>query len=119
MGVCLVWFRNDLRLTDQPALEAALATGWPVVPVYILDEEAPGLRAAGGASRWWMHQSIAALDASLRAVGSRLTLRRGPAEQVLLELAGLPARTYPTRIVDHAAARARALAAFHNLAKAA
>jgi len=83
----LVWFRNDLRLADNPALIAGLGSGRPVVPVYVLDEETDGIRAAGAASRWWLHHSLHALDASLRAFGSRLILRRGPAERVIEDLA--------------------------------
>jgi deoxyribodipyrimidine photo-lyase len=83
----LVWFRNDLRLADNPALIAGLGSGRPVVPVYVLDEETDGIRPLGAASRWWLHQSLHALDASLRAIGSRLVLRRGPAEQAIEDLA--------------------------------
>ena len=54
----LMWFRNDLRLSDNPALHAAAATGTPVVPVYILDDEAPGDWRLGGASRWWLDGSL-------------------------------------------------------------
>jgi deoxyribodipyrimidine photo-lyase len=82
----LVWFRNDLRLADNPALIAGLGSGRPVVPVYILDDETPGLRPMGAASRWWLHHSLTALDASLHSLGSRLILRRGPAERVIDEL---------------------------------
>ncbi|GMV79851.1 MAG: deoxyribodipyrimidine photolyase [Planctomycetota bacterium] len=73
----LVWFRQDLRLDDQPALRAALARGGPIVPVYIWapEEEAPW--APGAASRWWLHHSLAALHAELAKQGSRLILRRG------------------------------------------
>lgn len=88
MSVSIVWFRNDLRLGDNPALAAGLATGRAVVPVYVLDEETDGVRAPGAASRWWLHHSLLSLDASLRALGSRLILRRGPAEQVIAGLAG-------------------------------
>jgi deoxyribodipyrimidine photo-lyase len=83
----LVWFRLDLRLADQPALAAAVSRGGPVVPVYVLDDEAEGRWAPGGASRWWLHRSLAALDAALRARGSRLILRRGPARTLLPALA--------------------------------
>ena len=83
MSASLVWFRNDLRLADNPALIAAWAPARPVVPVYVLDEETDGIRPLGAASRWWLHHSLQALDASLRALGSRLILRRGPAEQVI------------------------------------
>ncbi len=86
MSCCIVWFRHDLRLADNPALAAAVQTGLPILPVYILDDETSGVRAPGAASRWWLHHSLAALDADLRAMGSRLVLRRGPAEAVLADL---------------------------------
>jgi len=83
----LVWFRNDLRLADHPALLAGLGSGRPVFPVYILDDESEGIRPPGAASRWWLHHSLQALDASLHALGSRLILRRGPTQMVLEKLA--------------------------------
>ncbi len=82
----LHWFRQDLRLDDNPALAAAAQRGGPVVPVYILSQEENDAWAPGGASRWWLHQSLAALDGRLRAVGSRLILRRGPALETLRAL---------------------------------
>ena len=81
----LLWFRQDLRLSDNPALVAAARKG-PVVTVYILDDEAPAHWKRGGASRWWLHHSLAALDADLRKLGSRLILRRGPSGKVLKAL---------------------------------
>jgi deoxyribodipyrimidine photo-lyase len=77
------WIRQDLRLTDNAALEAAVAAGGPVIPLYVLDDEAAGAWAPGGASRWWLHHSLASLAAALRARGARLILRRGRAEEVL------------------------------------
>jgi deoxyribodipyrimidine photo-lyase len=82
----LLWFRQDLRLSDQPALVAAVAQG-AVIPVYVLDDQSPSERRMGGASRWWLHHSLSALDASLRVLGSRLILRRGDALSVLSALA--------------------------------
>lgn len=82
----LVWFRRDLRLTDNPALNWAARTGRPVIPVFVLDDEQPGIRPLGGASRWWLHGSLDALRAALRALGSRLILRRGAADAVLAQL---------------------------------
>lgn len=73
----LLWFRQDLRLADNPALAAALARGGPVLPVYVLDDAGEGGWPAGGASRWWLHHSLVALDADLRARGARLILARG------------------------------------------
>ena len=71
----LVWFRQDLRLEDNPALVAALEFGAPVVPVYIHSPAEEGTWRPGGAARWWLHQSLARLDEDLRRVGSRLCLR--------------------------------------------
>ena len=83
-------FGLDLRLGDHPALHAAAASGAPVIPVYVLDDAAPGPWRRGGASRWWLHGSLAALDTSLRGLGSKLILRRG---NTLDELAALAADT--------------------------
>ncbi len=84
----LLWFRRDLRLADNPALAAAVARGGPIVPVYILDDADAGDWAPGGASRWWLHGSLEALDGDLRRLGcGGLVLRRGPAEQAIHALA--------------------------------
>jgi len=76
----LLWFRNDLRLADHAALNAAAATGRPVIPVFVLDEGSAGAWAPGGASCWWLHHSLGALARQLRAQGSELVLRRGRAD---------------------------------------
>jgi deoxyribodipyrimidine photo-lyase len=73
----IVWFRQDLRLQDNAALAEALTRGGAVVPVYIWDEEGERRWGMGGASRWWLHQSLKALDASLRERESRLLVARG------------------------------------------
>lgn len=78
----IVWFRRDLRLADQAALLAAVQEG-PVVPVYVLDDDTPRHRRMGAASRWWLHHSLASLDADLRKRGSRLILRRGKCHEEL------------------------------------
>ena len=83
----ILWLRRDLRLADQPALAAAMAAGGPVIPVFVLDDETPKHRRMGAASRWWLHHSLASLDAALRGCGSRLVLRRGKADDVLAALA--------------------------------
>jgi deoxyribodipyrimidine photo-lyase len=83
----IVWFREDLRLSDNPALSQAAARGGPVLPVFVLDEETAGIRPPGGASRWWLHHSLAALASSLEQAGSPLLILRGPALDVLGELA--------------------------------
>ncbi|MEA3644190.1 MAG: deoxyribodipyrimidine photo-lyase, partial [Lamprobacter sp.] len=64
-STALLWLRRDLRLGDNPALRAALAQSERLIPVYIHapDEEAPW--QPGAASRWWLHQSLNALDQQL------------------------------------------------------
>ncbi|MDD7928785.1 cryptochrome/photolyase family protein [Microbacterium thalli] len=79
----IVWFRDDLRLADHPALLAAIDRGEPVVGLYVLDDESEGIRPLGGAARWWLHHSLTALAADLRERGSHLVLRRGPAASVV------------------------------------
>ncbi|WP_309103157.1 deoxyribodipyrimidine photo-lyase [Microbacterium sp.] len=79
----IVWFRDDLRLADNPALQAAIDRGEPVVALYVLDEESAGIRPLGGAARWWLHHSLASLRERLRERGATLVLRRGPAERVV------------------------------------
>ncbi|BBK38022.1 deoxyribodipyrimidine photo-lyase [Allostella sp. ATCC 35155] len=83
----LVWFERDLRLSDNPALTDAAASGRPVLPLFVLDDDRPGAWRRGGASRWWLAQSIAALAGALRRIGLPLVLRRGPADAVVPALA--------------------------------
>jgi deoxyribodipyrimidine photo-lyase len=78
----ILWFRQDLRLADNAALIAAADAG-PVVPLYILDDDAPGDHAIGGAQRWWLHHSLKALSAALEDKGAELVLRRGRSAEVL------------------------------------
>ena len=82
----LIWFRQDLRLQDNPALMAAIARGGPIVPLYILDDVGEGRWPMGGASRWWLHRSLASLDGSLRKRGSSLILARGESASVLRQI---------------------------------
>jgi len=82
----LVWFRQDLRLSDNPALSAALEGGHPIIPVYIWAPEEEGAWPPGAASKWWLAQSLRSLDADLRRRGSRLIVRRGPSEATLKQL---------------------------------
>lgn len=86
-GPAIVWFRQDLRAADNPALRHAAARGGPVIPVYVLDDKTPGDWVMGGASRWWLEKSLAALAEQLRALGAPLVLRRGKAAGVIPELA--------------------------------
>jgi len=82
-GTALVWFRQDLRLHDNPALTEAWQAAAQIVPVYVLDDEAAGRWAMGGASRWWLHASLASLARDLAARGASLVLRRGDASRII------------------------------------
>lgn len=79
----LVWFRDDLRLADNPALRAAVDRDEPIVGLYVLDEVSPGVRPLGGAARWWLHHSLTSLGERLRERGSTLVLGRGAAADVV------------------------------------
>lgn len=83
----LVWFRHDLRLSDNPALAAAIESKSPVVPVYVWAPEEEGAWPPGAASRWWLDRSLADLRAALERRGSRLIIRRGPAGEALCSVA--------------------------------
>ncbi len=68
----LMWFRQDLRLKDNPALKHAVDfsinaadSSASILPVYITDTSAPELAQLGGASNWWLHQSLTALSADM------------------------------------------------------
>jgi deoxyribodipyrimidine photo-lyase len=82
----IVWFRDDLRLADHPALRAAIDRGEPIIGLYVLDEESPGVRPYGGAAKWWLHHSLTSLGERLRERGGTFVLRRGPAERIVREL---------------------------------
>ena len=78
----IVWFRQDLRLKENPALEFAVSLG-KVLPIYILDQENAGDWRPGKASRWWLHHSLASLDNALN--GSLCTFNGDPLK-ILTEL---------------------------------
>ncbi len=86
MTPALVWFRNDLRLADNPALAAAVDRGGPVIPVFIWPPEEEEPWFPGAASRWWLNRSLASLSADFERRGSRLIICRGPAEKALADL---------------------------------
>ena len=78
------WIRRDLRLCDNPALTAAAASGAPVLPVYILDEQDEAL---GAAPKFRLGLGLEHFAQELARAGSRLILRRGRALDVLQQLA--------------------------------
>lgn len=81
MKPVILWFRRNLRLLDNAALNAAAKSGKPIIALYILDEQ-----DVGGASRWWLHHSLKCLADQLGASGGSLTLREGSPATVLQQL---------------------------------
>ena len=81
-GPVLVWFRQDLRLADNPALSHAASLG-RVIPVFICDEIFEQLVPTDCANRWWLERSLDSLN---KALGNRLVVRFGKAEEVLAKL---------------------------------
>jgi len=86
MNATIVWFRQDLRTDDHPALCEAVDAG-PVICLFIDDPAADGAWRPGAASRWWLHRSLETHSASLRSIGGRLIVRRGDSVETLLEVA--------------------------------
>ncbi len=72
----ILWFRSDLRLRDHAGVASAVASGRPIIPVYIYDD-AIGTRPLGAASKWWLHRSLKSLDEDLAGLGSRLIILSG------------------------------------------
>lgn len=84
----VVWFRDDQRLTDNPALAYAAGSGHPVVCVYVHDPAPRQGRALGAAARWWLHESLHELDRGLRSLGGGLVVLRGEERETILAFAG-------------------------------
>lgn len=82
----ILWFQQDLRLSHQPALQAALLRKSPILPVYVWapHEESPW--EMGSASRWWLHHSLTALQKELRVHGLSLLLLQGDTCELLKKL---------------------------------
>ena len=79
----IVWFRQDLRLSDNPALWHAAQTGKPVLFLYIRDDISEAVRPLGAAQNWWLHHSLTSLASDIMQWGGRLILKSGPAQEVV------------------------------------
>jgi deoxyribodipyrimidine photo-lyase len=79
----IVLFRRDLRVSDNAALAAAVDREGPVLALFIFDEEDESIRPAGAASRWWLHNSLAALSRKLHGSGAKLIFARGRTRDVV------------------------------------
>lgn len=75
MSGTIVWFRNDLRLDDNPALDWAVRRGEAIIPVFLYANSEEGAWRIGGASKWWLHHSLTSLGHSLTKLGSNLIIR--------------------------------------------
>ena len=114
MNTTLVWYRRDLRIADHPALAWASGEGRRAVPVYVHapEEEAPW--APGGASRWWLHRSLAKLARELESLGLGLThLAGGSATELAraARAAGATSIAWIRALEPHLAARDESVAA--------
>ncbi len=85
MSKAILWFRQDLRLQDNPALHAALQHR-QVIPIYIHDPASASPWQAGSAARWWLHHSLVALAEGLARRGSQLQVFHGDTQTILAEL---------------------------------
>jgi deoxyribodipyrimidine photo-lyase len=87
MDKVVLWFRQDLRLADNPALDHAIERGAHILPLFIHEDEDGGAGwAPGAASRWWLHHSLSQLQQRLRSLGAELVIRSGDPERILTEL---------------------------------
>ncbi len=79
----IIWFRQDLRLKDNPALDHAIANGYKILPLFVQDDEAAREWKRGSASRWWLHQSLEELN---RSLDHSLIFRKGNAKTIIEKL---------------------------------
>ncbi len=122
-GPIILWLRRDLRLSDNPALLAAVRSAGrrdtTLLPVFVWESRDRRAWAPGGAARWWLWRSLASLDDDLRRLGSRLLVDRGDPKEVIAALArqvAAPAVIWsagldPGEILDDEALRASLTAA--------
>lgn len=80
----IIWFRRDLRLADNPALDAAVKSKRPLILLYILETDAA--REDGAAKKVWLHHSLLSLANDIQSRGGQLVLKKGAAKPILDEL---------------------------------
>ena len=85
-STAIVWFRNDLRLSDNPALSHAVSNHKHVIPVYIHAPDEAKPWQPGEASNWWLHESLWRLQSSLKDNGSFLHIESGNSQETLQRL---------------------------------
>lgn len=82
----IVWYRQDLRIADHPALQTAIDSGKPIIPLYIYAKDEEGRWSYGGATQWWLHYSLESLKNELDKVGLKLVVREGDSLDVLKKI---------------------------------
>lgn len=85
MSNVIVWFRRDLRLADNPALQHAVDQGHRILPLFIWEADETDW-APGAASRWWLHHSLVHLQHQLRRLGSDLLIQSGEPTRIVMQL---------------------------------
>lgn len=83
MSTAIVWFRQDLRCHDNPALYAACNNHRALIPLYILEEPSESI---GGSQGWWLHHSLSSMQKELKIHGLELCLKKGNALLILKKL---------------------------------
>ena len=83
----IVWFRRDLRLADNPALAAAVASGRPVIALFLWDDDTGAPWSTGAAARWWLSRNLVSLRDDLRRAGTDLAVLRGSPGEILPRIA--------------------------------
>lgn len=78
----LFWFRQDLRISDNPGLFEAAHCG-SVMPIYIFDETQKAAFKIGSASRWWLHHSLSSLNISLN---NKLNIYVGDSHEIISKI---------------------------------
>lgn len=86
MTTAIVWLRQDLRLADNAALYHACQSADRVLVLYVHAPEELAPWSPGGASRWWLHHSLQALQQALHKHGASLLIRAGSSLEVVREL---------------------------------
>jgi deoxyribodipyrimidine photo-lyase len=76
----ILWFRRDLRLSDNPALDYVSKLGRTIIPIYILDEVNDQI---GAASRWWLHHSLDSLNKNL---ATKLNFFIGDPQKIITDI---------------------------------
>lgn len=86
MSNIILWFRRDLRLADNPALQYAVEQGHRILPLFIWEPDDNTDWVPGAASRWWLHHSLKHLQHRLRRLGAELIIQSGDPTQILIDL---------------------------------